>query len=431
MSWLRRLSDTLRARHRQVDLDREFAFHIAELADRLRGEGLSDHEAERRARLQFGGTAVQAERAHDLTVVGWIDVSLRNVRYAIRALCGTPGFTVAAVVTLALSIGANAAVFSVIDAVLLRPLQFRDSDRLMFLTQTQRGTSVTQVPPARVEDWHRLNSSFDAIAAFYTDGVVDTTGDLPERLRRAVVSPRFLEVLALAPEHGRAFAESEYRSGTAPVILISDHIWRSRFGARPGIVGTVVRIDGQSVSIIGVMPPSPPFPGLDVDVWSPVLLDIAQFRAVGWYPGAIGRLKAGVTLEQARANLAVVQTQLGEQYPDTDRTVVPRIVPLKESVVGDAGRSLWLVYGAVSVLLLIACTNIAALLLSRGAQREHEVGVRFALGASRGAVAAQMLTEAEVLALVLEIRNRFQVRDSELEFIANAIHREISEGHPS
>ena len=400
MSWLGRLWNTLRPARVEDDIARELSFHLAERRDELRSGGLSEEESARRARLQFGNVTLQAERTRDVDIARSMDALLRNVRYALRTLARTPGFTVAVVLTLALGIGANSAVFSAINAVLLRPLPFPDGDRLMKLAQKQERSAETNIAPVRLEDWNRLNSTFEAITGYFTENVSETSGDLPERVRRAWVAPRFLEVWGIAPLLGRTFTDGDHHPGSPPAVLISDRYWRRRFGADPNVVGRSVRIGSASSPIVGVMPASFLFPDRDVDLWFPVRMagNMAQIRHATWYVG-IGRLKPGVTLEQARANLSSVQAQLGEQYPETDRTIGVEIAALKEVTVSSVRSSLWLLFGAVSVLLLITCTNIAALLLARATHRRQEMSVRLSLGATRAALAAQMLTETGVLAL--------------------------------
>ena len=289
MPWLRRLFNTFRSSRMQREIERELSFHLAERTDQLRSEGLSDAEARRRARLRFGNPRVQAERTREVNVAHWADALLRNLRQSGRAIVRKPGFTATVVITLAVCIGANTAVFSAIDSVLLKPLPFPDGERLVLVRQVF-GTE-TPIAPARLQDWTRLSSTFAALTGYYVEDVADTTGDLPERVRRA-----------------------------------------------------------------------------------------------------------GVTPEQARADLAVVQARLAKEYPETDAEIGVRVAPYKETVIGGVRGSLWLLFGAVSVLLLIACTNIAALLLSRAAQREQEVALRFSLGASRAVVASQLLTETVLLA---------------------------------
>ena len=400
MSWLHRLWNTFRPERVRSRIERELSFHIAERTDQLRAEGLSEQEAARLARRQLGNVAVQAERTRDVDIALWADGLMRNVRYSIRTLTRTPGFTVAVVLTLGLGIGANTAVFSAINAVLLRPLSFPDGDRLMQLRQTQERTAETNIAPVRLEDWHRLNSTFEAITGYYAENESETSGDLPEKVKRAFVTARFFDVWGVAPALGRGFTADEHQTGGAAAVVISDRYWHRRFGADPNVAGKSLRIGSTFYPIVGVMPASFLFPDRDVDLWFPARMNakLAQFRAATWYIG-VGRLKPGVTPEQARANLAAVQAQLAEQYPETDRTIGVEVTPLKEVTVSGFRSSLWLLFGAVSVLLLITCTNIAALLLSRAAQRTREIAVRLSLGASRASVAAQLLTETGLLAL--------------------------------
>jgi putative ABC transport system permease protein len=400
MSWLQRLRNTFRPERVHGDINREISFHIAERTDQLRSEGLSDEEAARRARLQFGNVTVQAERTRDMDIALWTEALLRNVRYAVRTLARTPGFTATVVLTLALGIGANSAVFSALDAVLLRPLPFPDADRLMRLSEIREQTTETTISPVRLEDWNRLNATFEDITGYLTEDVSETSGDLPENVTRATVAPRFLDVLGIAPTLGRGFTAAEHRFGGPSAVLISDRYWRRRFGADPNVFDKTIRIETKSLPIVGVMPASFLFLDRAVDLWQPVLVDApyAQGRRSTWFNG-IGRLNPGVTLEQARDNLATVQAQLGDQHPDTDAEIGVNVVPLKEAVVGGIRSSLWLLFGAVSVLLLITCTNIAALLLSRAAHRQKEISIRLSLGATRAAVAGQVLAEAVVLAL--------------------------------
>ena len=305
--------------------------------------------------------------------------------------------------TLAVGIGANSAVYSAIDAILLRPLPFPNGDELMLLHQNDRKVKSpeTHVAPVRLEDWNRLNTTFQAISGWYTQDASETSGVLPEKVTEALVAPRFLQVWGVSPALGRDFTPEEEHFGGPDAVLISDRFWRRRFHADPNALGKSLHFEKSSHTIVGIMPARFLFPDHDVDIWVPSPPDApyAQSRESTWF-NVIGRLKRDVTVAQARANLANVQAQLGRQFPKTDGALSVDIQLLKETTVGGVRRSLWMLFGSVSFVLLIACTNIAGLLLARTTEREREISVRFSLGASRASVVAQLLTECFVLAFM-------------------------------
>ncbi|PYV19591.1 MAG: ABC transporter permease [Acidobacteria bacterium] len=326
---------------------------------------------------------------------------VQDLKYGLRALSKNPGFAAVAIITLALGIGANSAVFSAIDAVLLRPLPFPDGDELMRLEQVNpraKGQG-TFVAPVRLEDWNRMNTTFQAIAGYYAEDESETSGALPEKLTRALVTPRFLQVLGVSPVLGRDFSSEEERFGGTSAVLISDRFWRRRFGADPNVVGKKLKFGAESDTVIGVMPASFLYPDRGVDLWSAVPMDApyAQSRESTWF-ATIGRLKPGVAVAQALADLQRIQKQLGAEYPKTDRDLAVQVEPLKDTIVGSVRGTLWLLFGSVTLLVLIVCTNIAALLLARATRRHQEIAIRGALGASRRRIVVQLLTEAFLLA---------------------------------
>jgi putative ABC transport system permease protein len=274
----------------------------------------------------------------------------------------------------------------------------RAADQLVLVEQHNPRNPDTFVAPARLRDWNRLNTSFSAITGYYTQDSSELSGPLPEHLKQAFVAPRFLDVLGVLPALGRDFTPEESRFGGANAMLISDRFWRRRFNADRGAVGKQLRFGQSSYTIAGVMPASFLFQDRDVDLWSPVFMDApyAQSRQNTWFI-AIGRLKPGVTLERARADMTSVQASLGRDFglPDSELTV--QIQSLKETAISGVRQSLWVLFGAVSLLLLIACTNIAAMLLARAAKRRQQVAMQFALGASRGSVVLDLIAEAFLL----------------------------------
>jgi predicted permease len=325
-----------------------------------------------------------------------------NIKSALRFIRKRPSFSVAVVLTLGLGTGVNTAVFTAVNAILLRPLPFPNSDRLMLLQQYERDGKrpPTFVAPARLEDWDQLNNTFAAITGYYTQDVSETSGSVPEKLTEALVAPRFLQVWGIAPALGRDFSPAEEHFGGPNAALITDRLWRRRFNADPRAVGKRLRIEKSSMSIVGVMPPSFLFPDHDVDVWTPSQADspYAQSRQSTWFI-VTGRLRPGVTAQQARENLNAIQKQLGLKYGKPDSDLAVRVQALKDTTIGAVQRSLWVMFGSVCLLLVIACVNVSALLLARTTERRREIAVRFSLGATRVPIIKQLLTECLVLAV--------------------------------
>jgi putative ABC transport system permease protein len=400
MSWWKRIFPK---RPGDPQFNAELRFHLEKLTQEKIAEGFPPGEARRQAILEFGGEEQVKEDMRDVHRFAPMDKhspisgppsgsfanrrrsplrSLLRWRSASAAipLCSPPSMPFCCV-----------------------RCRTRTPTRLMVLHEykTKLKTPRSFVAPVRLEDWNRLNSTFHAITGYYEGDATDATGTLPEKVTEAFVAPQFLQALGISPALGRDFSQTEERFGGPGAVLISDRYWRRRFQADPGAIGKRVRIaPTSSYTVVGVLPASFQFPDHDVDLWLsvPANASYAQARENTWYT-AIGRLKPGVTLGQARANLDNVQAQLGIQYPKTDANMTVEIEPLKEVTVGGVRRSLWLVFGSVSLLLLIACANITALLLARTIEREREISIRYSLGASRSTVMAQLLTEVLVLAV--------------------------------
>lgn len=400
MAWLRRLRHALWPRRGNRDIEHELTFHLTELTDRLRADGLSDREARRQARIRFGSLPAVQERTRELVTLLWVDAARRHASGALRSLTRSPAFALAVVLTLAVGMGTNAVVFAVVDAVLLRPLPFPDGDRLMRIRQVQEGTGETNIAPPRLRDWQTHNTAFDAITGYFTEDTSDTSGDFPERVRRAFVTPGFLDVWGVEPSIGRGFTADEHLTGGPAAVLISHRYWRDRRGAAAHVLDQTMRIGASTFSIVGVMPASFLFPDRGVDLWFPAAIDApsAQSRQATWYTG-VGRLKSGVTVAQGRANLEAIQASLAAQYPATDTRIRVDMVPLKDATIGGIQRALWVVYGAVVALLLMTCVNVAGLLLTRVSQRQTEFAVRRALGAPTRAVGTQVVVEVLMLTI--------------------------------
>jgi putative ABC transport system permease protein len=331
---------------------------------------------------------------------------MHDLRYALRVLVKNPGFTAIAVLTLALGIGANTAIFSVVDAVLLRPLPYPEVDRLVFLWSTwpAQGVATSGSALPDYHGWRDRNQVFDGLAGFYYgDFNLSTSDDAPERIQGAYVTVNFFQVLRVSPAAGRLFAPEEEQWGKHHVVLLSDKLWRRRFAANPNVVGREVHLAGENYMIAGVMPRGLPFfdnlP--EVELWTPIAFAPNDNLATrnNHFINLAGRLKPGVTVAQAQADVSAIARTFAEEDP-SNKGIGAAIVPLQEQISGDSRPALLVLLGAVAFVLLVACVNVANLLLARATARSKELAVRASLGASRARIVRQVVIECLPLALI-------------------------------
>jgi putative ABC transport system permease protein len=400
MSWIDRAWNIVGRRDLNHEIDEELQFHIDEKTQENIDSGMSPDEAKRDALRRFGSRAGIREETRDANVLVTTESVFRDIALAVRNLHKQRAFALTAILTLALGIGATTSIFTVVYNVLLRPLPFPDSDRVMALAYHPNDSGPLVHPGVVDEHYAALREAdlgFEMTATFGSSPATLTGAGDPVRLSATAVTPDFFRVLRVNAALGRVFVPAEAESETSdPVVVLGHDIWTSRFGADPGIVGRRVMLDGVSHSVVGVMPKGFVYPD-ESAVWRPLVFQLNP--RLSYMRPVIARLRAGTTLAQAQAAWATYASTL-KPTPGTRREWVSQVIPLKEAIVGNVRSALWIFAGAVALVLFIACANVSNLLLMRTLARRQEIATRLSLGAARGRVVRQLLTETSVLALL-------------------------------
>ncbi len=386
---------------RDKEMSDEMAFHIESKTRELVSAGMSEVDARFEARRRFGSVLKQKEAGHEIRAGRFFEDVLRDAQVMGRGLWRTPGFTLAVVLTLALGIGANTAIFSIVDQVLLRPLPYPEGENLVMVYEARDSNSHNSVSPATWLDWQRDSRTLERVAAWAAGRSATLTGaGEATRLGVQAVSAEFFPLLRVPPMLGRTSNEDDDRPNAPDVVVMSHRLWQTRFGGDRSVVGRFIQLNDTPTQVIGVMPPGFRFVYHDIDAWVPLQLDRnAPWReAGGRFINVVARVKTGTALATARADMEQVARRLASLH-EFNKNSTARLVPLREELTGQVEASLIVLYIAVGVLLAIACFNIANLLIARAASRRQEIAIRTSLGAERGSIVRQLLVESMLLAL--------------------------------
>jgi putative ABC transport system permease protein len=387
--------DEERARELETYLQIEIDENIA--------RGMTAEEARYAARRRLGNPTSIREEIYRMNSLGMLETIWQDLKYGARVLRKSPGFAFFAITVLALGIAANTAIFSIADAVLLRPLPYRDAGRLVMVWEDGSSYGFPQDTPApgNFSDWKTRNHVFTDTAAYSEDGLNLTGDGNPEQLTADAVSANLFSLLGVSPSLGRDFRPADNVPGAAGVAILSDGLWLRRFGGNPGIVGQEVRLDGEKYTIVGVMPRAFLYPDRKTELWVPWRFTKEKLADHGsHFLQVVARLKPGVALNTANAELATIAKQLEQEHPDSNAKIGAFAVPLREDLAGDMRPAILVLFGAVCFVLLIACANIANLVLARASGKRRELAMRLTLGASRLRIVGQMLTESLLLAMI-------------------------------
>lgn len=394
-----RLGSLFRRRRVEEDLDAELQYHLGMKIDEYLAKGMSPAEARRSAILDMGGIELRKEECRDMRRVGFVEDLFQDLRYGFRILRKNPGFTAAAVLTLAFGIGANTAVFSVVNGVLWRSLPYEDPQRLVQVFETTRESRMTYADPADFDQWRSSSHSFDGWTAV-RHSRVNITGGAPEKIGAMSVTADFFSVMGTHAAMGRLFSPPEYQSPESSLVVISHDLWQRRLGGDSKTIGQSLILDGKSYTIIGVLPREFTIGETlrgPIDCWFRQDPRADPSRS-GHTLIVIGRLRQGLGIERAQAEMDLIARRLQREFPKTNAGCGIKLVSLYQVVVGDVHRQVLILAGAVAFVLLIACANVANLLIARGANRARELAVRSSLGAARARLVRQLLTESILLA---------------------------------
>jgi putative ABC transport system permease protein len=401
------------AQQAALDIDEEFQLHLDLRTEELMAQGMSHEDARREALRAFGDRdrareellAPERRRLQRAGLSDRIGDLARDLRHAARGLGRSPGFAIVAILTLALGIGANTALYSVLDAVLLSPLPVRAPERLAMIWEARAEEDPddrNSVNPANYMDWQKRSRTFEAMAGFFDSPVTVTSGDTPREVAIQLVHPRFFEILGVSPATGRTFTleESAGPPGGASVAVISRTFWREQFGGDSSVIGRMIELGERRVEVVGVMDVDLDFISPDVAFWLPTDFAWASRQEMGRFIRVIGRLRPGATMATAEGEMEAIGADLRRELPDFNTRWYTNVVPLDDQVKGDVRPGLLVLLGAVGLLLLIACVNVANLLMVRAASRRSEIAVRAALGAGRGRIVRGLVIESLLLSAV-------------------------------
>ena len=408
---MRGLRNLLLRERADQDVADEVDNFLAEAKADLEARGLTPHEAARAARLALGSSTALCEHVRSYGWENMIDGVFQDLRYTLRRLRSTPGFTVVSIGTLALGLGATSAIFSVINGVLLAPLPYLHPEQLVSIWMTAPGVRIADLnmAPSVYFTMHDQQLAFQAVSIFGTGGTFVTGKSHPEEVQAVFATHELLPILAVTPQLGRAFVSGDDDADGERTVMISDGYWHSHFGATRAVLNRRLNIDGNQTSVIGVLPPTFEFLDKKPDFLLPLRLKRSGLHLLGFSYLGIGRLKPGVTIRHATADFARVLRMVPQQFPPPpgftlrmyeDARIAPNLRPLKKDLVGDIGSTLWLLLATVGIVLLIACSNVANLLLIRTDARQQELAVRAALGASATRIARELLLESVLLGII-------------------------------